>query len=38
MKTLFYVLLCLLGPPLWGLISYFIFGSIQKRLPGGEGE
>lgn len=33
----FYVLLCLAVPPLWALLTYFIFGWFQKRLSGPAG-
>jgi ABC-type amino acid transport substrate-binding protein len=28
----FYVLLCLIVPPLWAVLTYFVFGLFQKRL------
>jgi hypothetical protein len=38
LKTLAYVALCLLVPPVWAVITYFVFGYFhRKAAPPGAG-
>ena len=37
MKTFIYVTMCLIVPPVWGVITYFAFSFLQEGLKRGEG-